>query len=287
MRILSDFDGVLTHQDAEAEAVARRLDERVTEALGGDAARALAVLTGLRAEVRAKPEIHGWYVGEEIGCYADEDPYVFNNAVCRALFVQGPAEVREKVREKGCDTADALAFACFEEGTKAYRAAHASQVLEEALGALSQFFASGAEVVIVSNSSTERIQALLEPTKIARWGTGKLRIRGGAKKFHVTGDRPKDVPKADEFGGRQVLLRRGSYWDIINEERPDAVIGDVLSLDAALPAALRKHAEEEFGDMQVFLRSHPHTPAWAAKACEAWGITRVDSIARLPKLLGA
>lgn len=283
MRILTDFDGVLTAQDAEAAAVNDRLVERIAEALRGDQMRANAVVSGFRAEVRANPAVHGWFTGDKIGCYADEDPYVFNNAVCRAIF-EGSREVAEKVRAIGLDSADALAMACFEEGTRRFREGNKPHVLDEALGAIQTFFAAGAEVVIVSNSSTERVQAILGPTAILRWGTGKIRLRGGARKFDVTGDRPKEVPEAEDFGGRQIQLRRGSYADILIEEQPDAIIGDVLSLDVALPAALRAH-DPRFEEMQVFLKRHPHTPKWALDGCAAKGVTVVDSIAKLPEML--
>jgi hypothetical protein len=285
VRIITDFDGVITAQDAEADAVGERLLERATEALGGDAVRAHAIVAGLRAEVRANPAAHGWFVGDAIGCYADEDPYAFHNAVARAIYtIPGGAELAGRFRELGFATEVDLAIACFEEGTRRYRATHPPHVLEEALGAIQTFFAAGAEVVIVSNSSTERIQALLEPSKILRWGTGKIRVRGDARKFQPTGDRPRALPEHEDFGGRRVLLRRGWYYDILNDERPDVVIGDVLSLDIALPAALRAHVAD-FDEMDVVLKRHPRTPRWALDACAARGIATVDSIAKLPELL--
>lgn len=284
MRIITDFDGVLTAQDAEAAAVGERLLERVTEAMGGATNRAYALVSGLRAEVRANPATHGWFSGDEIACYADEDPYVFNNALARAIYVQGPAEVREKLRAQGFDTHDAFAKACFDEGTERWRAANPSQVLEEALGAIQTFFSAGAEIVIVSNSSPSRIEAILAPSKILRWGTGKIRIRGEAKKNVVTGDRPRCLPPHEDFGGRKVLLRRGPLFDILNDERPDVVIGDVLSLDVALPAALRAH-DPDYEEMDVVLKRAAHTPKWALEACAVRGIHVVDSIAQLPALL--
>jgi hypothetical protein len=63
------------------------------------------------------------------------------------------------------------------------------------------------------------------------------------------------------------------------------VIGDVLSLDLALPAALRERAEW-FSDARLFLRRHPETPAWALAGCREKKIEVVDSIARIPEALG-
>jgi len=284
VRVVTDFDGVLTAQDGEAAAVGARLLERAAEALE-DRVRALAIVEGLRAEVRANPTTHGWASDGRLGCYADEDPYVFNNALARAIYTIGPADLRDALRRAGFETDDALALACFEEGTARYRAAHPSHVLTDALGAIQTLFSIGAEVVIVSNSSNERIRSLLEPCGILRFGTGKLRIRGTARKHHITGDRPSGVPAEASFGGRTVHLRRGPYFEILADEQPDVVIGDVLSLDVALPAALRA-CVPDFEDMRVFLKRHPHTPRWALEACADRGIGVVDAFSELPRRLG-
>jgi hypothetical protein len=284
LRILTDFDGVLTTQDAEAAAVGARLLERVAEALSGDRIRALALVEGLRGEIRADPAAHGWFDGGEISCFADEDPYVFHVATAFALWRKGPAEVRERLRAAGIDSAEALAARSFDEGTAAWRAKNPSHVRQDALGALQTFFSTGAEVVIVSNSSTERIRSLLEPTGLLRWGAGKLRIRGGARKFAVGGDRPKGVPASVDLCGRKVALRRGPFYDILEDERPDVAIGDVFSLDLALPVALREGVAD-FEDMDVILARHASTPKWTLEACAAKGVRIVNALAEVPELL--
>lgn len=284
MRIVTDFDGVLTHQDQEAAEVGARLEERLTEAYDRDAQRGRDLLADIRARVRSNPTRHGWFVGDAIGCYADEDPFVFNNACCRALFLEGPSDAPGRLAAQGMGDWETLARACFEEGTARWRAANSAHVLQDALEALRRLLSAGIEVVVVSNSSTDRIRSILEPSGILHSSAGKLRLRGDAKKFHVTGDRPANLPAAAPFGGRSVLLRRGSYYDILAEEEPDAVIGDVLSLDVALPAMLREMAAA-FEEMTVCLRRHPHTPAWALEACAAKDITVVDSFAELPGIL--
>jgi FMN phosphatase YigB (HAD superfamily) len=283
MRILSDFDGVFTNQDEEAAEVGRRLAEIVSASIG-DASRAARLLAELREEVRASPARHGWFSAGEIACYADEDPYVENNAVAAALFAKAPADVIERMRAAGFAPADDLSSRAFEEGTTRWRATHAAHLLPEALTALGAFAAAGAEVVIVSNSSTERIEGILRDAGFDRFGQAKPRIRGGAKKF-VLGEEPRALPREAAFGGRAVRLRRPHYHKILSEEQPDVVIGDVLSLDVALPAALRD-AEDWLAEARIVLKKQRHTPAWALEACRARHIEVVDSIAALPKLVG-
>lgn len=268
MKLLTDFDGVLTAQDAEAEAVGARLAEIVAEA---------ELLRRLRAAVRASPERHGWIAGGELACYADEDPYVFHNAVASAVYASGDRSL-DRLRALGLATAEHLATRCFEEGTRRYREANASHVLPEAVDAVRRFLAAGHEVVVVSNSSTERVRALLAAADLEP-GTRGLRVRGGARKF-VLGGEPASVATHGEFGGRRVALRRPHYFEILAEERPDAVIGDVLSLDVALPLALRR-AGGPFASMRCHLKRHPHTPDWSLRACVEHGGEPVDSLARL------
>jgi hypothetical protein len=268
MKLLSDFDGVFTNQDAEAAEVGRVLDERV-----GD----VQLLRELRDEVKARPSLYGWFSGGVLSCYADEDPYVFNNAVCGALYKLAPAAAA-RLAGKGIDNADRLALQCFEEGTARYRAAHASHVDGEALDAVRAFTAAGHEIVVVSNSSTARIEALLRDAGLTLGARG-VKVRGDARKF-LLGDEPATVVNADNFGGREIRLRRPRYFDVLFDERPDALIGDVLSLDVAMPAALRA-ADPRFVNLQTALRRHPHTPGWAQEACQAHGIRLVGGLPEL------
>jgi hypothetical protein len=267
MKLLSDFDGVFTNQDDEAAEVGARLGEVIDDT---------ELLRSLREEVRARPERHGWFVGARVSCYADEDPYVFNNAVARALFEMGPRAAVERIVASGYASAGALAQRCFEEGTARYRQRNNSHVDPRSLEAAESWLRAGNELVIVSNSSTDRIESILRGAGLEP-GAGGLRIRGDARKF-LLGDEPAHLPDAADFGGRAVSARRPAYLDILRSEAPGAVIGDVLSLDVALPVLLRS-AEPGFSKLRCVLKRHPHTPAWALAACAQRGIDVVDSLA--------
>lgn len=283
MRILTDFDGVFTTQEAEAAAVGARQVELMGEALG-DRALATRIFEETSEAVRKNPGAYGWISGGAIACYADEDPYVFNNAVAAAIYAEAAPAAREKLAAAGLATHEAFTTRAFDEGTARWRAANPPHLLPEALSALADLAAAGIEVVIVSNSSTERILAILKDAGLARFGAAKPRVRGGAKKF-VLGAEPRGLPPDAPFGERTIRLRRPHYHQILAEERPDLVIGDVLSLDVALPAALRE-TEDWFADARIVLKRHTHTPAWSLAACAARGIEVVESIAALPRLLG-
>ncbi|HKE01094.1 MAG TPA: hypothetical protein VKE69_08800 [Planctomycetota bacterium] len=265
MKILSDFDGVFTDPTAEAASVAAVLDELV-----GDP----ALVERVRADVRAHPERHGWRFGGAITSYADEDLYVFHNAVAVAVWSAATPAVLERLRVAGFTDESAFVVHCFLEGTTRFGARGATNVLPEALDAAAALAGRGHELVIASNSDTARIERLLRG---AGWKEGSIRLRGGAGKF-VLGDEPASVPEIAKFGPREIRLRRPRYFALLEEERPDVVIGDVLALDLALPWFLKRS--------RCVLKRSAATPAWSVGACERAGIERVDSISELPRLLG-
>lgn len=273
MKILSDFDGVFTTPEGEAASCAAYLDE-----LLGDR----ALLAALRAEVSSAPERHGWMVSDSgrtvISAYADEDPYIYNNGVVAALYERGPAAVLTRLRDSGFVKYSDLSIHCFEEGTRRYRAAHASHAEEAALARVAQWLSAGHEVVIVSNSSTDRIEAILRGGGFEPGQRG-LRVRGNALKFRL-GDQPTALPAQASFGARPIALRRPSFWKILSEELPNAFIGDVLSLDLALPAAARR-TDPRFAGLRLFLRRRGYTPAWVLDACRD---AAIDVVEALPEL---
>lgn len=276
MRIISDFDGVLTTQYAEAAAVGERQVELLGEALGDEAA-ARTLLDGLRVEVRGDPASYGWPADEGVSCYADEDPYVFHVAVAALLFDRASDEVRDALAGVGAPSREAFAVRCFYEGTERWRARGEAHVLPDALEALQVFANAGIEVVIVSGSSTPRIRAILAEVGLGRFGAWKPRIRGDAGKFLTTEGELPEAPPAIELGGRSLRVRRARYFDILHEEQPDAVIGDVVSLDLALPIGLRG-VYPWADDLPLFLKRSEHTPAWAVAGAAEHGVRVIDSL---------
>jgi hypothetical protein len=287
MRILSDFDGVLTAHYAEADALGARHVALMGEALG-DAALAAAIFEEMRAQARARPANFGWRSGAWISCYADEDPYAFHNAVAEAIYAEAPAGARAKLAAAGLPSAEAFSIRAWREAEAAFRAANPSHVSRDGLATLGVFAAAGAEVVIVSNSASARVEALLAGAGIGRrFGEARPRVRGDARKFVLAAengaDWPAAIPEARALGGRPVRLRRPHFFEILREETPDVVIGDVLSMDLALPLAMRDAGLLE--ETTIVLVRHPHTPPFALEACAACGIEVIDSVAKAPRLL--
>jgi len=282
IRIVSDFDGVFTNQDAEAAAVGAFQLSTVAGAVG-DADAAREQVEAARAWVRSHPGTAGWVSAGVLTCYADEDPYVFHEAVAERLYATAPRDVREALAARGHLDHEVFATHCFHNGTEGWRNENPTHLEPDAVGALRELLAEGVEVVVVSNSSTHRVESILTDRGTADFGPG-LRLRGSAKKYVVTPDRPEAVPEAAQFGGRRVRLRRGIYFDILQEEKPDVLIGDVLSLDLSLPHALSRAADWAKG-MTLVIRRARHTPGWVLDGCGEAGIRVVESFAELPELV--
>ena len=86
-----------------------------------------------------------------------------------------------------------------------------------------------------------------------------LRVYGRAGKQQVAG------PRTLRLGGRAVHVDRPEYRAILDRERPDLVVGDVLSLDLATPLAMRVDGEPG-APRAVGLMDLPHTPGWVQDA---------------------
>lgn len=71
------------------------------------------------------------------------------------------------------------------------------------------------------------------------------------------------------------------YRAAIEEEDPDLVIGDVFSLDLALPHVMRREGNPA-APSKLILRRHPHTPRWVLDTRAGGAIdVVVDDVAEL------
>lgn len=267
MNIVSDFDGVWTDPSAEAGAMA----DVIAEELRRLAPRANGLLEDLVRRIRVSPERHGWVVDGRISSYADEDPFCANNALCAALY---EGEWAASLRPEFAD-ASAFASHCYHAAVERVERQAGPQMLPGARAAVERILKSGARLVILSNSS---------PAKLLQWfrsagvdvsenSDAPVRVRGNAGKFRLGGTGEKS------FSGRIVQLGREPYRRALLEERPDAVIGDNLSLDLSLPSHL-KSTHPDFRSLRLVLARTPYTPEWSRRSFrEAGGSAEVRGLA--------
>src|SRR5437762_1324590 len=265
MKLLTDFDGVWTLPEAEGVAHGAELDEALL-ALAGERDRdaTRAWIAAARHTVRSEPARWGWTSAGRISAFADEDPFTEHGALLHYLDeqrVRDPLAARLAAAiEANGTTLDAFGGAAHVRGVERVEARRGPAITPEAADAGRALLAAGVEVVVVSNSGTDklrrwfahaRVPASLHPERVA----GALRLRGAARKFVLAPGAP--VPLV--VGSLRVDVARPDYARVLAEEAPDAVVGDVFSLDLALPLAIKRR-DPAWRGVRLFWLVHPYTP---------------------------
>jgi hypothetical protein len=233
---------------------------RLAEAAGLPLERVEAAFAAVEREFELSPFDYGWIFEESITAFAGEDMYGRNHAVASCLWAGTPViddgvALREAIA-KVAGSCEALADSCFKDARAEYRQKHAMALLPDAAAVVERIRASGHQLTIVSNSKIAHILDLFEGAGIDLDG---IEVIGGARKFHL--GRVEDLPEHWEWNGGRISLQRPHYFELLDRLRPDAVIGDVLSLDLALPLFLRSR-RDDWKHFRAGLIEQPYTPRW-------------------------
>jgi len=277
IKLLSDFDGVWTDQQSEAEYVWNYIVTRLSQ-LTGDSPKVIqALLDESKKDMDKSPYEYGWFYNGLVAAYYQEDPFGDNNAIfdyinragrrsSHSNFKQRLAKIKDAVESKEKKTLAEFSNECFIKSTTQFKLEGKLKPDASAGKVVKELNAKGVEIVVVSNSKTEKIQHLFlkagqKTTNEQHLIRGKLHARGDAQKFVIDNSYTK-LPEFMEITGKyKVNLRRSGYHKILLEEKPDYVVGDVFSLDLALPIYLRMK-ERSFRHMKMIQKLQPHTPKW-------------------------
>ena len=285
LKILSDFDGVWTNQGPEAALLLDWMVAKLAELSSVDKATADEELGALRAAMKREPQQHGWAPDGRISAYLDEDPLVESSAMTRVLEQRGSEVARryaDAVTAAGHASLAAFSEWCFRTATASFRDEHPPCIVPDAGDLLKAIEDAGAEVVIISNSGADKIAHWFQSAGVdAGEGDGHaLRLRGSAMKWFLG-----ETDDAIEVEGRKVHVDRPKYRAAIEAENPDLIIGDVFSLDLAMPHVLRTRGVEQAPSTLV-LRQHAHTPQWVTEGRAGGAIDHlVTSVGELPALV--
>jgi phosphoserine phosphatase len=270
MRLLSDFDGVWTDPWREGLAQGEVVDERLLAWAAGEARAGVGEwLAAARARLAAAPLEHGWESDDRISAYADEDPFVMHAALLQLAHTDAASDpiaawLTGAVVRHGFASLDEFGAFTHHEGVRRVEQRRGPAILPDAAEAGRRLLDAGVDVVVVSNSPEEKLarwfgSAGLPLTHHPERAEGALRLRGGARKFVLGG-----VPNALELGGVRFETGRPRYREALELERPAGVVGDVFSLDLALPLALRRHVPG-WGGLRLFWLQRGYTPEWLAE----------------------
>lgn len=295
MRLVTDFDGVWTLPDDEAAAQGAWMDRTLAEWAGEGREAAGEWIARARAAAAAAPARYGWAPGGRISAFGDEDPFAAHSAFLHYLALHRGADpvaetLAAAIEAHGFDL-ESFGGHAHGRGVDEVARTRGPGILPDAAAAGRRLLEAGVEVVVVSNSGTE---------KLARWfghagvptsvhpvrAPGTLVLRGAARKFVL--DPARRAPLS--IDGVEFETARPSYEAVMREELPDAVVGDVFSLDLALPLALRRQGAA-WAAMRLFWLLRDYTPAWVAQAIRR-GAPEVEAVegglpAVVERLLGA
>ena len=264
MKLLSDFDGVWTYPDEEGRAHGAALDAALEAALGdGERDAVRAWIARARAALRADPGRWGWASSGRISAFADEDPFTEHGALLHHLDVaraRDPFAARlAAAAEASAGSLDAFGGRAHVSGVQAVEARRGRGITAAAAAAGHELLARGIEVVVVSNSGTEKLKRWFDHARLPcrvhpDRAPGELRLRGSANKFALAPGAGDPI----DAGDLRVDVARPHYEAVLREERPDAVVGDVFSIDLALPLALRRR-DPAWRNLRIFWLVHPYT----------------------------
>lgn len=292
-KILSDFDGVWTNPVHEADSVRELMIAETARLTGRDPVAVAADYEAFRLLAMAAPAENGWapprFTGGRITAFVDEDPFCAGNAIAGVLgdladtgsmggtngldleLVARATEYATAIRGRafgtGFESTSDFADHAFLSATAAYRTEHPPALVDGAADIARGLLQAGVELVIVSNSGTDKILDWFgamgipghDATEPAPAGeAASIAVRGGAGKF-ILGETDASIVVAD----RTIYVDRPSYLTVLEAETPDLVIGDVFSLDLALPHVLRSCGAIG-APRKLVLRRHEYTPAWVS-----------------------
>jgi hypothetical protein len=267
MKLLSDFDGVWTDPRAESLVQGRIVDMQLVEWAPPERREEVrAWIAAARRAVLADPRRWGWAPGGRLSCFADEDPFAEHGALLHYIHARAAGDsvallLHDAVLEPGHGSLEAFGGACHAQAVARVERERGPGVLAAEAGSGRRMLEGGVEIVVVSNS---------DGRKLDRWFThaglphrphpdaapGALRLRGSARKFVLDPGASERL----EVGEARVEIRRPHYEAILREEAPDAVVGDVFSLDLALPLALRRR-DPSWRRVRIFWLARDYAPA--------------------------
>ena len=163
MKLLSDFDGVWTEPSEEAVSQGEVLDGALVEWAGPELApRAAVWIAEARAAVAREPWRWGWAPGGRLSAFGDEDPFAAHSGLLHYLHGHAPedpiaAALQDAVRRHGFETLDAFGGHTHARGVERVVERRGPRILPASVEAGHRLLDRGVEVVVVSNSGTDKL----------------------------------------------------------------------------------------------------------------------------------
>ncbi|MCH2101509.1 MAG: hypothetical protein MK209_06270 [Planctomycetes bacterium] len=292
LHLLSDFDGVWTDPARELEAVHDTVVSELARLDGVKRAEIEEVYAEFCQQILNRPQDFGWLIEGRMSSYVDEDFFAMPTAVGQFIDEAScslSVHLREAILR---EWPDVMAFLdhCYHSTCDRFRALNKHDLAPGAERVLGWMLDHGITICFATNAPAAKVIDwfahhdfdVVDAREVAP-GEAPLRVYGRAGKQWLSKE-----PEAIEVGGRSVQVDRPQYRAILERECPDAVVGDVFSLDLSLPAALRAQGAAA-APQAIGLMHMRHTPAWLQAAVgpqsDGWIDWLVPHVTALPRLL--
>jgi len=290
LHFLSDFDGVWTEPTREMRAVHDTVVGELARLGGIKVVQMEEHYAAFAHQVMRHPERHGWIIEGQITSYVDEDVFAMPTAVGQLIDqgkFAGTAHFREAILREWTHVIDFLDH-CYHSTCDRFRALYSHDLAPGAARVLQWLMERGVDITFATNAPAEKVIQWFHhqgfdvaDARVTTRKLNKLRVYGRAGKqwLGTSGD-------FMDYGGRRVAVDRPQYRQIIEQEKPDLIVGDVLSLDLSLPLAMRKNGESS-APSSIGLMQLTHTPHWATQGVGGhagtvdWLVPHVTSLPRL------
>ena len=244
--VLCDLDGTIIDPHRGAPSYEDSAYQFISRKIGVPRNELDARMQLLKEHVLSNQEIYGWKINGLI-VSPPADFIIVNQAAAELLVTQLSEEKSRFLslpKEKEMDEFINEIFKNGASGMKTF--------FREGAGEFVKKLSQEGRFAIVTNSSTERATEKIKELV----GENEIPIYGGAKKMVVDVNWEEGgIPLSQKPDGFPVTeyLRRPKYFAILNERKPQVVIGDIRQLDLILP---------EFMGIYTALALSKYTPSW-------------------------
>ncbi len=270
MKILMDFDGVFTDPTLEGKRCTEIFSDLLaTEGQFGPE-KAREVISQAREQVYAAPFSHGWRSEGRLSAFGPEDPLIEGIGIGDVLDAwansthTGLNQARTKL---GIQSFLELCNRAFQMMNVEIQAQGGPHVDSGAVNQVKNWISSGHQVRVVSNSDPQKLRTFFDRQGIHEGPN--FGFRGGARKFELS-----RTPKKISIGKLEIFSDRPTYRNVLEEEQPNIVVGDGLSLDLATPFALSVEGKLS-PTIQLLLKRRAYNPKFTLDAIHTDGRFKV------------
>ena len=304
LKLVSDFEGIWTNKEQEAAYVWNNIVKKLSTITRFSEIEINRILDESKSDMDKQPYKFGWMNNGKIAVYYREDLFGDNNAVFNfisrvgsvnsfSVFKQELAEIKKCILEEKYESAEKFSDMCYMESTKKFKESGKLVPHLNAKTALDKVLEKGVDVVIASNSGTERIEHLClklgkKLSNDKSFKRSNVYSLGNAKRYIISQDYTELPESLHIKKYYDVPLRRKFYHHLLLGEMPDYVIGDVFSMDLALPLYLRMN-DPKFKKLKIIQKVQKYTPDWVteylAKEEFKGKVFMIEDIKELPKII--